>query len=208
MKSGRTREGTFLIRLTGPADFGFAFGRHSDYEVMGSRDDILAHTSQPYVWSWAYPNGSCADHEFVQRKLARAGYLVARTYPDEMTGGNIFPDLQGYATNPYQVGYTQTVEDDPAAGFQPGIDELNAKFDQVYQSGGLYHFVSHPQWLAHAPYEQHLAYVGRRSDVWYVPLGPLYAYRTVVEETKVRWLLPKDDLARLSCVQQLRPGDF
>jgi hypothetical protein len=35
-------------------------------------------------------------------------------------------------------------------------------------------------------YERHLEYIGRRPDIWYVPIGPLYAYRVLREQTAVR----------------------
>jgi hypothetical protein len=66
---------------------------------------------------------------------------------------------------------------------------LNGKFDEIYQRGGIYNFMSHPQWLdygAEAFYERHLAHISKRPDVWYVPMGPLYAFRTIHERTDVR----------------------
>ena len=35
-------------------------------------------------------------------------------------------------------------------------------------------------------YERHLAHISRRRDIWYVPMGPLYAYRAIHERTEVR----------------------
>jgi hypothetical protein len=188
------------------------------YEVEGSRDDILEHTSQPYVWSWAYPCGNCSGHTFVQRKVALAGYLVARTYPGELKGEHLAPDRQTYDTNPYAAGYTQVVQNGytmlvPKKGEvaipgrnDPGL--LDAKFDEVHAGGGIYSFVSHPRMLEYGPdgfYERHLAHIGRRPDVWYVPLGPLYAFRILTEETSVRQLKSRDALARFSVFNQLDP---
>ena len=45
-----------------------------------------------------------------------------------------------------------------------------------------------PQWLDFGPdafYEAHLKYVGGKRDVWYVPMGPLYAFRTIRDKTVV-----------------------
>jgi hypothetical protein len=81
------------------------------------------------------------------------------------------------------------------------VSALNATFDEVYQAGGIYNLMSHPQWLDYGPdqfYERHLAYVGGRPDVWYVPMGPLYAYRTMQEKTEVRWLDSGTAKARLA----------
>ena len=58
----------------------------------------------------------------------------------------------------------------------------------MYENGGIYHFVSHPQWLDYGPdhfYEQHLAHLSGRTDIWYVPLGPLYAFQVLTENTVV-----------------------
>ena len=52
-----------------------------------------------------------------------------------------------------------------------------------------YHFMSHPQSLDFGPegfYEKHLAHISRRPDVWYVPMGPVYAFKTIVDATEVR----------------------
>jgi peptidoglycan/xylan/chitin deacetylase (PgdA/CDA1 family) len=196
-----------------PDTFLFCVAAYTDYEVTGSQHDILSHTSQPYVWAWAYPCGNCADREFVQRKLARAGYLVARPYPGEEQDLHNLPDLQTYDTNPYYARYTQVVQKRGgiAKSGRTNVPELNAKFDEVYQRGGIYSFLSHPQWLDLGPdkfYEQHLAHVSRRQDVWYVPMGPLYAYQTVREETQVRRLEPQDALARFAVYDDLDPKIF
>jgi hypothetical protein len=131
---------------------------------------------------------------------------VARNYPDEPHDGHIMPDLQTWDANPMNAGYTQVVQRRGGAAKTERIDvaTLNAKFDEVYQRGGIYNFMSHPQWLDYGPdgfYERHLQHVGRRRDVWYVPMGPLYAYRTMVEKAEVKQLAASGDRTRfqLSC---------
>ena len=169
----------------------FCSAAFNDYEVEGSKADILRLTSQPYVWSWCYPCGNCANYDFIQKRIAAAGYLVARNYPNEAQDGHIMPDLQTWDTNPMNAGYTQVVQKRGGAARTERIDVavLNAKFDEIYSRGGIYNFMSHPQWLDFGPdgfYERHLAHVGRHADVWYVPMGPLYAYRTIHDRTHVR----------------------
>jgi len=164
---------------------------YDDAEVKGSRDDILANTSQAYVWSWAYPCGNCAQYEFVWRRLAGHGYLAARTYPGETEDRHNVPDLQAWADNPMAAAYTQVVQKQGgiAKSGRTSVPELNAKFDEVYGKGGIYHFVSHPAWLDLGPdafYERHLAHIARRADIWYVPFGPLYAYRTLRDSVEVQ----------------------
>jgi peptidoglycan/xylan/chitin deacetylase (PgdA/CDA1 family) len=169
----------------------FCAAAYTDAEVIGSRDDILKNTTQPYVWSWCYPCGHCANHEFIQKKIADAGYIVARNYPNEAQDGHIVPDLQTWDSNPMNAAYTQVVQKRGGSAKSERLDLtlLNGKFDEIYERGGIYNFMSHPQWLDYGAdtfYEQHLAHVSRRPDVWYVPMGPLYGYRAVRERTVVR----------------------
>ena len=171
----------------------FCAEAYTDAEVQGSRDDILRHTRQPWVWTWCYPCGHCANHEFIQKKIAAAGYIVARNYPNEAQDGHIMPDLQTWSSNPYNAAYTQVVQKRGGAAKTERLDlqQLNGKFDEVYERGGIYNFMSHPQWLDYGPdafYERHLAHISKRPDVWYVPMGPLYAFRTIRESTDVRQL--------------------
>ncbi|HKW97302.1 MAG TPA: polysaccharide deacetylase family protein [Bryobacteraceae bacterium] len=196
-----------------PDTFLFCFRAYTDYEISGSRNDILRHTSQPYVWSWCYPCGNCNSFEFVHRKLAHAGYIVARNYPGEAEDHHIMPNLQTYDTDPYNATYTEVVQKQGgiAKSGRTNITEVNAKFDEVYARDGIYNFMSHPQWLDFGPdkfYERHLAYLGGRSDIWYVPMGLLYAYHTVREHTKVSALDPQQFKARFVVYNNLDPKVF
>lgn len=166
---------------------------YTDAEVFGSRDEILKRTQQPYVWSWCYPCGTCANLESIQKEIAAAGYIVARNYPDEPHDGHIAPNLQTWDANPFNAAYTQVVQKRGGAAKSEVLDlgKLNAKFDEIYEKGGIYNFMSHPQWLDFGPdgfYEKHLAHIARKSDVWYVPMGPLYAYKTIYDQTEVKAL--------------------
>jgi peptidoglycan/xylan/chitin deacetylase (PgdA/CDA1 family) len=169
----------------------FCAEAYTDAELKGSRDDIRKRTQQPYVWTWCYPCGNCANYDFIQKRIAAAGYIVARNYPNEAQDGHIVPDLQTWDANPFNAAYTQVVQKRGGAAKTERLDMnlLNGKFDEIYQRGGIYNFMSHPQWLdygAEAFYERHLAHVSKRPDVWYVPMGPLYAFRTIHERTDVR----------------------
>ena len=181
----------------------FCDANYNDSELVASRDEILKRTGQPYVWTWAYPCGHCANLELIQKRIAAAGYIVARNYPGEAQGLHVRPDLQTWAPNPYDAPYTQVVQ---RAGGRRGatappivVADLNAKFDEVYGKGGIYHFMSHPQSLDFGPegfYEKHLAHISRRPDVWYVPMGPVYAFKTIVDATEVRPLGSSGGLSR------------
>jgi hypothetical protein len=68
--------------------------------------------------------------------------------------------------------------------------------------------MSHPQWLDYGPdgfYAQHLAYLAGRPDVWYVPMGPLYAYQVVRANTVVLAIKSKDAWERLAVYNSLDP---
>ena len=173
-----------------PDDESFCAAAYTEYEITGSRDDILRLTQQPYVWSWCYPCGNCATYPFIQKRIAAGGYIVARNYPNELQNGHVRPDVQDFDANAMNAGYTQVVQHRNGAK-SDSIDTaaIKAKFDEVYAKGGVYNFMSHPQWLdfgAEAFYESHLQYVGRRPDVWYAPMGPLYAFRTIRDRTSVK----------------------
>jgi hypothetical protein len=201
-----------------PDSLPFCLGRFTIDEIEGSREDILQSTGQPHVWSWAYPCGNCADRKLVQRKIARARYVVARAYPAEFRNLHAVPDLQGYDPNPFAARYTQIVQKGYAKIVRKGhevpisgrtdVKVLNGKFDEVLAAGGIYSFVSHPELLDYGPdsfYERHLAHVGGRTGVWYVPMGPLYAYRTLCTETLVRQLRRTGAAPRFAVYNPLDP---
>lgn len=177
-----------------PDDESFCTAAYSDYEITGSRDDILRLTEQPYVWSWCYPCGNCATYPFIQKRIAAAGYIVARNYPNELTNGHIRPGVEDFDDNPMNAGYTQVVQHRGVAKSDTiDLASLNGKFDQVYSKGGVYNFMSHPQWLdfgTDAFYEAHVRHLARKADVWYVPMGPLYAFRTIRDRTAVKQTSP------------------
>ena len=199
----------------------FCLGRFTNDEIEGSREDILRNTGQPHVWSWCYPCGNCANRKFVQRKIARARYVMARAYPAEFQNRHAVPDLQSYDANPYAARYTQIVQkgyskndskgQEVAISGRTDVTALNRKFDEVSAAGGIYSFVSHPQMLDYGRnsfYERHLAHVGGRADVWYVPIGPLYAYRTSSTETLVRQLRPTGAATRFAVYNSLDPKTY
>lgn len=186
---------------------------YSPLEVIGPRDDIRAQTGQPYVWSWSYPYGQCAAVSFVRDRLAGAGYIVARDYPDSGNGGSLIPDLQAWDSDPYRAAYTQVAEKsgEAVAAGRTDVASLNAKFDEVYRNRSIYSLVSHPQWVDLDPggfYEQHLAHVAGHPDIWYVPLGPLYGYQTVRDHTEVQPLKKGRSLGRFAVYNDLDPAVY
>ena len=73
-----------------------------------------------------------ANYEFIQKRIAEAGYIVARNYPNEAQDGHIRPNLQTWDENPMNAGYTQVVQKRGGAAKSEIVDvaNLNAKFDE------------------------------------------------------------------------------
>ncbi len=118
--------------------------------------------------------------------------------------------MQTWDPNTFNATYTQVAQAKGgiAKTGRTDVAALNAKFDEVYGKGGIYNLMSHSQWLEFGPdafYERHLAHVGRRPDVWYVPMGPLYAYRNVVERTEVRKIAADKGVVRFAVSSGLDP---
>ena len=186
---------------------------YSISELAGARDDIRLETAQVYIWSWAYPYGECASLAFIRDRLAQSGYIVAQLGKESRDADSLVPDLQAWEPDPYRATYTQVAEargESNAAG-RTDIEQLNAKFDEVYGHRGIYSFVSHPQWVDlsnRGYYEKHLAHIGFRDDVWYVPLGPLYGYELVRERTEVQALKKGMSLGRFAVYNDLDPGVY
>ena len=80
------------------------------------------------------------------------------------------------------------------------VAELNEAFDTVYQAGGIFYALWHPdQFKNSVLYDpapgidgvegstlmEHLAHVANRKDVWYVANGWLYSYRYVAEHAHI-----------------------
>jgi peptidoglycan/xylan/chitin deacetylase (PgdA/CDA1 family) len=190
----------------------FCMVSYNDVELKQSRDTILKKTTQPYVWTWGYPCGHCSTLEAIQTRIADAGYIVARNYPGEALGLHVRPDLQTWADNWMDAPYTEVVQKGNGrmgGPTQPDAAVYNAKFDEVYAKGGIYHFMSHPQSLDFGPtafYEQHLMHISRKTDVWYVPMGPIYAFKTISDKTEVRSVLPASGAkARFTVMNALNP---
>ena len=80
------------------------------------------------------------------------------------------------------------------------VAELNEAFDTVYQAGGIFYALWHPdQFKNSVLYDpapgidgvegstlmEHLVHVANRKDVWYVANGWLYSYRYVAEHAHI-----------------------
>ena len=58
------------------------------------------------------------------------------------------------------------------------INILNTTFDEVLDTGGIYHVMCHPniiEWEEEYPWN-HLEYISNKNNIWYVGFGHLYLY--------------------------------
>jgi len=163
-------------------------------EIQGSRDAILGNiTNMPYgqyVSVLLVPNIGITDRE--RSYTGKAGYLVIKddgettnqysdwytaTYKGEVHG--IFPSMFTTTMGSWFVDQS----DDDRDGIINGMDEnyLNKKFDEVYNSGGIYELRSHPGYVnvSESYCQNHLNYISGQKDCWYVPVGQIYCYHYV-----------------------------
>lgn len=178
-------------------------------EILGCRDDILKHlTKIPYgqhVFEYIL---SCGYHDDTLARTAAGEFLFLRAF-----NGHDNPSSTDYGawSDTYRcydnVGYETKSYDRVFQRRRPhgryyaaDVAELNTAFDAVYQKGGIFYAMWHPDRYQNSvihdprpPVEgqsgstllAHLAYVANRRDVWYVANGWLYAYHFVAQNAKV-----------------------
>ena len=153
-------------------------------EVAGSKQDIINNLNllnhnrsgiNEYVYAWVAPFG---DYDAaIDSATSNAKYLVSRLfYYNENYFSNWNNDL--YKFDP--VGATIEVGSSDYWG-STDINELNTTFDNVVDSNGVYHLVTHPnilEWDEDFTWV-HLEHISNRKDIWYVGFGHLYLYRFV-----------------------------
>jgi len=157
-----------------------------DYEIGGSKEDIIGNLTLPpffsldgneYVYAWIEPYGQSSGT--VRQKLGFYKYLA-----DRDTSSDNF-----YATWDSTNGLFNRI------GMSVGLDgvtdpvSLNKIFDDVYNAGGIYHFYCHPRnidWRPNQCADLHTSYISGRFDVWYVNFGLLYLYRWIATQNIVQ----------------------
>jgi len=178
-------------------------------ELLGCREDILKRlTGIPYG---QYVLEHILTHGYEDEKIFQtdAGvFLFVRgfNWHDNPTSVGFAPFSAQYRF--YGVGglstkgYDAILERREPKGryFARDVAELNAAFDRVHQSGGIFYGLWHPDRFRNSVlYDprpgvdgvqgstlmQHLAHVANRNDVWYVANGWMYSYRYVAENVKV-----------------------
>jgi hypothetical protein len=151
-------------------------------EVVGSKEDIINNLNlmnhnrsgaNEYVYAWVAPYGEYNDA--IDSMTSNAKYLVSRLF---YWGDNYFSDWDSDLNKFNPVGGSIEVGNSSYWG-SVDINELNTVFDNVIDSSGVYHLMTHPnilQWDEDFTWS-HLEYISNRKDIWYVGFGHLYLYR-------------------------------
>jgi hypothetical protein len=159
-----------------------------DWEITGSRDDILTHLTlqYPYVPAFIEPHGIYSPQ--VRQAVINAHYLVERGMSSSPAGDTFsaWGSDGAYERVMYSYGTDDWPQGNPEGGTAQLLAEANARFDTAYAAGGIYHLKDDPgkgNWFIE-PYSyllQHIAYISNRLDVWYAAFGELYLYHFVQE---------------------------
>jgi hypothetical protein len=153
-----------------------------DLQIGASRQQIIGNLTLPplnrkgsteYVWAWIEPSGQ--SDETCRSKLGEYMYLCDR----DQTSANIFASWDPTNQLYQRIGFSISTDQNLTT------DELNSRFDQVYNGGGIYHFMLHPWNVNLTGLFPHLDYIKERKDVWYAGFGHLYLYHFVQERNLV-----------------------
>lgn len=172
----------------------YLFWRKSTYinynsEINGSKNDIITNLSLPYkkgdkeyVYAWIQPYGQ--SDSTVRSKLGAYKYLCDR---DTDLNDNSWTSWD--STNGLYNRIGQSIRIGSDWGGTEDLTTLNNKFDEVIRAGGIYHLMTHywtADWQNASNYaNQHIDYIKKRTNIWYVPFGYLYLYHYADElETK------------------------
>ena len=162
----------------------------ADYEVSGSKNDILANLDLPatfrkgdqeYVYLWIAPYGEYDDQ--IDALVASNQYLVSRMYT---SGEYSFPDWVNDRSFYGSIGMSKEVG--PFWEGTTDLIELNTAFDTAYDLNGIYHFMCHPHVLSQQNIWNedyiwtHMDYISNREDIWYASVGQVYLYHLMQDE--------------------------
>lgn len=163
-----------------------AYGDY-DFEITGCKNDIINNLNMPelyrngnyeYVYSFIAPNGYF--DEIIDSLVGQNKMLVNRLYHDDFFDGFSEWNSESETFIPFTV---TRAFDPPRSELGWGIGtnnvtDLNGKFDEVIEKGGVYHLMCHPnvmEWDKGYPWA-HLEHISNRENIWYVSLGHLYLY--------------------------------
>ena len=167
------------LPYTGPGADGY------DGEIGGCKQDILNNVTmnplnrrgdQEYLYTWIEPYGT--SDATVRQKLGQYKYICDRSTQGGYTGFAPWDATNGLYS---PAGYTIVWDSSSTAS-------LNAAFNSVHNSGGIYLIYGHPFHLDFSSgghVYQHLNYIANRSDVWYAGMGHLYLYHYMEERNVI-----------------------
>jgi len=178
-------------------------------EILGCRQDILTRLRDipygQYIFEHILTYGH-ADEEILRTDAGQFLFVRGFNWLDNPTSVDFVPWNKQYGFYGIgglnTVGYDRILERREPKGryFAEDVAELNAAFDKVYQQGGLFYALWHPDRFRNSVlYDPrpgldgqrgstlmlHLAHVSRRKDVWYVANGWLYAYHHAAQNAQV-----------------------
>jgi hypothetical protein len=178
-------------------------------EILGCRADILEHLQHipygQYVFEHILTYGYL-DDQILKTGAGEFLFLRGFNWLDNPKSNCFVPWNQKYHF--YGIGglntkgYDALLERREPKGrfYARDVAELNAGFDAVHRSGGIFYALWHPdRFLNSVVYDpapgvdgvrgstlmQHLRHVANRKDVWYAANGWLYSYHYVTENAAV-----------------------
>jgi hypothetical protein len=161
-------------------------------DVLGCYDDIVNKLRLPplfrmnktqYVYTWICPNGYWDI--IIDALLQNRSFLIPRLYdtPGSMNFSNWNTDQRHFEPT------SQTLEIGLTSWHPYGTNNiitLNGAFDKAVNQGGIYHLMWHPQTLYpdrdKSYFTDHLKYISRHDNIWYVNLGHLYLYHLLQQK--------------------------
>ena len=149
-------------------------------EVLGSKQDLIDNLNMPeynrygdheYVYAWVAPYGEYDDA--IDSIVSVGKYLVTRMYYGNDHTISTW-NQESFKYDPIGV----STEAGPLWLGSTDTNYLNNTFNDVLDSGGVYHIMCHPnviEWDQDYPWV-HLEHISNRKNIWYTGFGHLYAY--------------------------------
>jgi hypothetical protein len=179
------------------------------WEILGCRDDILENlTNIPYgqhIFEFILP---CGYQDSSIESTSAGEFLFLRDWTGSDHPSSTIYEPWNTVYDYYGIGGLETKAYDPVfearspSGryYATDVAVLNNAFDTVYNNGGIFYAMFHPDRYSNSViYDtrpgvdgvngsslmQHLSYVANRTDVWYVANGWMYSYHYVAENAVV-----------------------
>ena len=183
-------------------------------EIMSCREDILQHLKNIPYGQYVFEHIlTCGYEDDEIQRIDDGEFIFLRGFnwldnPDSHDYETWNAKYRFYGIGGLNTkGYDRWLEGREPKGryYAEDVANANAVFDRVYQMGGIFYGLWHPDRFKNSViYDprpgvegkegstlmQHLAYVANRKDVWYVANGWLYCYRYVAEHVKVSPTVP------------------